>query len=92
MYRSRFANFALLHKVKHACRPPFATCERVAQRPTAREVYRASWAEAGDLLRDDKLIAAERAVVREHSIPHGHVEAVLTAIRNSGLETTICSR
>src|SRR5208283_1045921 len=39
------------------------------------------------LLRDDKLIVAERAVVIERSIPHGHVEAVLTAIRKSGLET-----
>ena len=44
------------------------------------------------LLRDDKLIAAERAIVIERSIPHGHVEAVLTAIRKSGLETMICSR
>jgi hypothetical protein len=38
------------------------------------------------------LIAAERAVVIERSIPHGHVEAVLTTIRKSGLETMICSR
>jgi transposase len=44
------------------------------------------------LLRDDKLIAAERAVVIERSIPHGHVAAVLGAIRKSGLETMISSR
>ena len=35
VYRSRFASFALLHKVKHACRPPFTTRERVARGPTA---------------------------------------------------------
>jgi transposase len=44
------------------------------------------------LLKDDNLIAAESAIVIERSIPHGHVEAVVTAIRKLGLDTLISSR
>jgi hypothetical protein len=44
------------------------------------------------LLKGDKLIAADSAVVIERSIPHGHVEAVLESIRKLGLDTMICSR
>ena len=44
------------------------------------------------LLKDDNLIAAEGAIVIERSIPHGHVEAVVTAIRKLGLDTMISSR
>ncbi|MGC8491947.1 MAG: IS1634 family transposase [Syntrophobacteraceae bacterium] len=44
------------------------------------------------LLKDELPVDSEPTVVVERSIPHGHVEAVLTAIRKTALETMISSR
>jgi len=49
----------LLHKVKHACRPPFATCERVARGPTAHSrqpTHPRDGAGAGGLLEDSPVL------------------------------------
>ncbi|MHC4181394.1 MAG: IS1634 family transposase [Planctomycetota bacterium] len=44
------------------------------------------------LLRDEPLVSAEQAITIERSLPHGHVEAVLGAIRRLGLESMIASK
>jgi transposase len=41
------------------------------------------------LLRDEPLVAPEDAFAIERSLPHGHVEAVLAAIRRLGLDTVL---
>jgi transposase len=44
------------------------------------------------LLRDEPLLAPEAAFGIERSLPHGHVEAVLAAIRRLGVDTLLGSK
>lgn len=44
------------------------------------------------LLRGEPLVAATDVFVVEHSLPHGHVEAVLGTIRKIGLEQILASK
>lgn len=44
------------------------------------------------LLRDEPLVSPEQAITIERSLPHGHVEAVLGAMRRLGLESLIASK
>jgi len=44
------------------------------------------------LLKGDRLVPADQAIVIDRSKPHGHVEAVLGALRRLGLEDMIASR
>jgi hypothetical protein len=44
------------------------------------------------LLKGDRLVPADQAIVIDRSKPHGHVEAVLGALRHLGLEDLIASR
>ena len=41
------------------------------------------------LLRDEPLVAPEDAFAIERSLPHGHVEAMLAAIRHLGIDTLL---
>ncbi len=53
-------------------------------------------AELIDLIRrslaGETFVAASEAFLIERSLPHGHVEAVLSSLRQLGLETLICSQ
>lgn len=67
-------------KVKHE------TLANLSHLPDATiEVIRAS-------LRGEQLIAASEAVTPTRSLPHGHVAAVVGALRACGLETAVASR
>ena len=44
------------------------------------------------VLRDEPLVAPDALFTVDRSVPHGHVEAVLQAIRHLGLETLIASK
>ena len=44
------------------------------------------------LLRDEVLLAPDEVFTVERSVPHGHVEAILMAIRQLGLDTLIAAK
>lgn len=44
------------------------------------------------VLKDEPLLSAQDALVVERSLPHGHVQAVLEAIKRIGLDTVIGSK
>lgn len=44
------------------------------------------------VLKDEPLVGADEAFTIERSLPHGHVEAVLTCMRRIGLEQLLASR
>ena len=44
------------------------------------------------LLKDELLVSAQQAITIQRSLPHGHVEAVLSTIRRLGLDSLIASK
>jgi hypothetical protein len=44
------------------------------------------------VLRDEPLVASDELFTVERSVPHGHVEAILQAIRRLGLDTLIAAK